>query len=322
MLLAFATACPRPPPSDAFPRGQPLAVDDTRALAVAADHRDRTRHSRALRGSARVVLEGPDFKLNRPQRIAIARPGKLRFEVLGLFDVLAAMLVSDGREFGFFDASSGEVTRGAMTPDLLWQLAQLDLEADEVVDLLLATPTPSPELGLAGIWLDPDAGLTFAFSAIASTGDAEVRTPCAGLSLDGSGEGDVCTGAIANLGLGAEIFRFDAHGLLREVRSVDPGWITRYRASFEDYVDVGGKGLGSVHSGRRSGSSSEGTEAKAEGLERARSMHLFPMRITVHSPRVEAMARFEWKRIMLTDELPDRLFRLPEIEARGAASGG
>jgi hypothetical protein len=318
MLLAFATACPKPPSFDALPSGQPLAVDDARALAVAAEHRDRTRHSRALRGSARVVLEGPDFKLNRPQRIAIARPGKLRFEVLGLFDVLAAMLVSDGREFGFFDASSGEVTRGPMTPDLLWELAQLDLEADEVVDLLLATPTPSQELGLAGIWLDPDAGLTFAFSRIASTGDAEVRPPCAGLSLDGSGERDVCTGSIADLELGAEIFRFDAHGLLREVRAVDPGWITRYRASFEDYADVAGEGFGSAHSEGRS----ESAEANAGGLERDRSMHLFPMRITVHSPRVEAMARFEWKRIMLTDELPDRLFRLPEIEARETASGG
>jgi hypothetical protein len=288
MLLAFATACPKPPSFDALPSGQPLAVDDARALAVAAEHRDRTRHSRALRGSARVVLEGPNFKLNRPQRIAIARPGKLRFEVLGLFDVLAAMLVSDGREFGFFDASSGEVTRGPMTPDLLWELAQLDLEADEVVDLLL------------------------------STGDAEVRPPCAGLSLDGSGERDGCTGSIADLELGAEIFRFDAHGLLREVRAVDPGWITRYRASFEDYADVAGEGFGSAHSEGRS----ESAEANAGGLERDRSMHLFPMRITVHSPRVEAMARFEWKRIMLTDELPDRLFRLPEIEARETASGG
>ena len=53
----------------------------------------------ALRGAARVALEGPAFRLNRPQRIAIARPGKLRFEVLGLFDVLAAMLVSDGQDF-------------------------------------------------------------------------------------------------------------------------------------------------------------------------------------------------------------------------------
>jgi hypothetical protein len=252
--------------------------------------------------------------MNRPQRIAIARPGRLRFEVLGLFDVLAAMLVSDGREFGFFDASSGEVTRGPMTPDLLWQLAQLDLEADEVVDLLLATPLPSQDMGLAGIWLDPDAGLTFAYSRIASPGDGVEGTLCAGPASDGSEGSEICTGSIADLDLGAEIFRFDANGLLREVRSVDPGWITRYRASFEDYVDVGSDGFGSAGRGT--------AQAKADGVGGTQSMHLFPMRITVHSPRVEALARFEWKRIMLADELPDRLFRLPEIEAGGTASGG
>ena len=314
MLLAFATACPKPPPSDTFPTGEPLAVDDARALAVAAEHRDRIRHTRALRGSARVVLEGPDFKLNRPQRIAIARPGKLRFEILGLFDVLAAMLVSDGREFGFFDGSTGEVTRGPMTPDLLWQLAQLDLEANEVVDLLLATPMPSQDMGLAVIWLDRDAGLTFAFTRIGSPVDGEEGAPCAGLSTDGSQGGKNCTGSVADLDLGAEIFRFDAHGLLREVRSVDPGWITRYRASFEDYVDLGDVGFGSAGAGN--------AREKTDDSEGARSMHLFPMRITVHSPRVEALARFEWKRIMLADDLPDRLFRLPDIEAGGAAAGG
>jgi hypothetical protein len=314
MLLAFVTACPKPPPSDAFPSGQPLAIDDARALEIAADHRERTKRSQALRGSARVVLEGPDFKLNRPQRIAIARPGKLRFEVLGLFDVLAAMLVSDGREFGFFDASTGEVTRGLMTADLLWHLAQLDLEAEEVVDLLLATPTPSEEMGLAGIWLDADAGITFAYSRIGASGGVVDGTRCPGVWLDDSDEGGACTASVGDLGRGAEIFRFDAHGLLREMRSVDPGWVTRYRASFEDYAEIG--------TGERRNSDAGSTESPSGGLERAQAMHLFPMRITVHSPRVEALARFEWKRIMLTDELPDRLFTLPRVEAGATASGG
>ena len=113
--------------------GTPLAIDDRRASEVVAEHRDRVALGRALRGSARVSLEGPNFRLNRPQRIAVAQPGKLRFEILGLFDVLAAMLVSDGMEFGFYEASTGDITRGPMTPTLLWELANVDLRAPEIV---------------------------------------------------------------------------------------------------------------------------------------------------------------------------------------------
>ncbi|HKK51160.1 MAG TPA: hypothetical protein VKA74_06215, partial [Myxococcota bacterium] len=64
--------------------------------------------------------------------------------MLGLFDQLAGLLVTDGRRFGYFDASQGAVTRGRMTPRLLWDLARIDLEAHEVVELLLGVPTPSP----------------------------------------------------------------------------------------------------------------------------------------------------------------------------------
>jgi hypothetical protein len=284
-LLAFVTACPKPPPSDFTMTGQRLEMDDARALEVVALHLDGASRARALRGSARVVLEGPEYKLNRPQRIAIARPDKLRFEVLGLFDVVAAMLVSDGREFGFYEAETGAITRGAMTPELLWELAQLDLAPHEVVDLLLGSPIPSPVMGLAGIWLESDAGITFAYTPVDSDAPPICGSGVAGPS-SAPAQTDCGNGDFAR---GAEIFRFDAEGLLRELRSIDPGWLTRYHAFFEDYAD----------------------------LEVAESMQPFPMRITVHSPRVEAMARFEWKRIMLTDELPDRLFMISGNDGSG-----
>jgi hypothetical protein len=267
--MAFLSACAQPPPAGFTISGRPLAVDDVAALEIIAQHRNRARQSQALRGLARVALEGPDFKLNRPQRIAIARPSKLRFEVLGLFDVLAAMLVSDGREFAYFDAGTGEITRGPVTPELLWDLVQLDLEPDEVVGLLLGLPMPSSAMAVSGVWREPDAGLTVAFSEVSESA----------IGTAPNGEYDA----------GVEIFRFDATGLLREMRSMDPGWKTRYSASYDAYEDSGG----------------------------ADSPRLFPMRITLHSPRVDTLARFEWKRVMLTEELPDRLFEIP-----GAAGSG
>jgi len=278
---AFNLACPRPLPVESHFSGTPLAIDDPRASEVLVEHRDRVAQGRALRGSARVRLEGPDFKLNRPQRIAVARPGKLRFEVLGLFDVLAAMLVSDGIEFGFYDASTGEITRGPMTPALLWELAKLDLDAQEVVDLLLAAPLPSPDLARAGVWLEDDAGITVAYAPL------DEVDPGAGCAI-GAGAGPLaagerpCHASLDDLARGGEIFRFDAHGLLREMRSIDSGWVTRYRASFDEYTDL------------------EGTQ----GFRR------FPMRLTIRSPQLEAWARFEWKRVMLANQLPDRFFTI------------
>lgn len=290
LLSVLITACPKPPPSDVWTTGQPIAIDDARALDFVKDHRDRHRVGQALRGSARVVVEGPDFKLNRPQRIAIARPSRVRFEVLGLFDVLAAILVSDGEEYGFFDSSSGRVTRGLVTSDFLWEWAQLDLNAEEVVDLLLATPMPSPSMALAGVWVDADAGLTFVYT----------KTTCA--DPMSRGEGDECRGSLDDLDRGAEIYRFDARGLLREIRSVDPDWVIRYHAKFDDYANV-----------EAGGTLSDETDRAGAHDARVVAMRPFPMRMTVHSPGVDAMARFEWKRVLLTAELPDPLFRIPQM---------
>ena len=283
----FSVACPKPLPVDSLLTGTPLAIDDPRASEVVSEHRDRVALGRALRGLARVRLEGPDFRLNRPQRIAVAQPGKLRFEILGLFDVLAAMLVSDGMEFGFYEASTGEITRGPMTPALLWELAKLDLDAQEVVDLLLAAPLPSADLARAGVWLEDDAGITVAYAPLEVDPAAACEVGASGGPHE-AGERR-CHGSLDDLARGGEIFRFDAHGLLREMRSIDSGWVTRYRASFDDYADLGGTQI----------------------------IRRFPMRITIRSPQVEAWARFEWKRVMLTNQLPDRFFTIPAERESG-----
>lgn len=298
-VVTMLAAC-APPPPPLLSGGQRVDARDPRAVAVATAYRDRAGARRALRGSARVVLEGPDYKLNRPQRVAIARPERLRFEVLGLFDVVAAILVSDGVEFGFFEASTGDVRRGVMTDDLLWELAQLDLEARAVVDLLLAAPLPSPRNALLGVWIEPDAGWTFAYATSTTTADGP--TGCVTTNeRAGASALEPCTDSVEGLRAGGEIFRFDAHGLLRELHAIEAGGSTRYRASFDDYAEL--------------------PTAAGVGVRGDEEARRFPMRITVESPAVEATARFEWKRIMLTDTLPDRLFRLPTLGTSAGSAG-
>lgn len=291
LLLFFTAGCPKPQIPTDYVSGQPLALDDPLAAEFVANYRARIDQGRALRGAARVVISRPDFKMNRPQRIAIAYPAKLRFEVLGLFDVLAAMLVSDGESFGFYDASTGEITRGVGTSDLLWDLAGLDLDPEQVVALLLASPAPSPTLVLAGAWRDPDQGITVAYAPFEARGDRS----CEGSGDDPSSPGvSTCLASVEDLDAGGEIFRFDAEGLLREMRSLGSGWITRYSATFENYGAAG-----------------------VSGPSRSTDMRPYPMRITIHSPAAEALARFEWKRVMLADELPDRHFVIPAENGRG-----
>lgn len=254
--------------------GTPLSLDDPLARETLEKHLERAERRIALQGSARVLLEGPDFKLNRPQRIAVSRPEQLRFEVLGLFDLLAALLVSNGEEFAFFDASTGEMTRGEMTQDLLWELAQLDLDPGEVVDLLLAAPRPSDGLEVVGLWRRGDAGITVAFATPTARcpGPREARCGGSGIDLD----------RVFDDGL--ELFGFDESGRLLKVESIGIDRRTRFRAEFDGFSNE-----------------VEGAEGFA-----------YPMAITLHSPQVGAKARFEWKRVALAESLAERVFALPE----------
>jgi len=276
--------CRTSPIVDLQPTGTILPIDDARAERVLRDYLDLVEARSALRGSARVRLEGPDFKLNRPQRIVVERPARVRFEVLGLFDQLIAMLATDGRRFDFYDASNGRVSRGRVTPTLLWDLAKIDLDIDEIVGLLLGAPMPSSGLARAALWLEPEGGLVMAFAWLGDESDVNCsEAPVRGL-LDAD-----CFVSFDALGEGGEMFVFDVDGRLTEMRGLDPGGAIRFRATFEDYRSLDGE-AGEID---------------------------FPNRVTVQSPAAASQARFDWDRVVLADGLSDRFFVIPE---RGASN--
>jgi hypothetical protein len=266
--------------------GAPLPIDDARADEVLLNYFSEMDGRTGLRGSARVSLVGPDFNLNRPQRIVVERPGRVRFEVLALFDQLAAILVSDGDRYGFYDASTEKISRGYVTPRFLWDLAKIDLAPEQLVGLLLGAPEPSPGLARAGVWLEPDGRIVVAFAWPSGT-------PPAGCEMDlERGRFDsACYVDPSALADGGELFLFDREGRLVEIRSLAASGALRYRAIFEGYEALGGEG----------------------GV-------VFPKRVTIRSPGVESEARFDWKRVMLASDLSDRLFVLPQ--ARRPGQGG
>ncbi|MAG33480.1 MAG: hypothetical protein CL908_21595 [Deltaproteobacteria bacterium] len=285
LLLSFlVVGCRTLPQSAASPTGIPLEIDDVRAERVLASYLEQVDARSGLRGSARVKLTGPDFKLNRPQRIVVERPARLRFEVIGLFDQLAAVLVTDGGRFGYYDASNGEISRGRVTSTLLWDLAQIDLDAEEAVGLLLGAPAPSLGVARAGVWLEANdrIALGFAWPRDRNRKGCELEPERALLDA-------ACFLATRALDAGGEIFVFDGDGRLAELRALGADGVVRFRAFFEDYAERAG----------------------------ADSAVEFANRVTIRSPGVGAEARFVWKRVMLGGPLSDRLFTLPVRGASG-----
>ena len=283
LLLLLVAGCRTSPPIDLQLAGTVLPIDDARAEVVLRNYLELVEARSALRGSARVLLEGPDFKLNRPQRILVERPARIRFEVIGLFDQLAAILATDGRRFDFYEASDGRVLRGRVTPELLWELAQINLDIPEVVGLLLGAPRPSSGLARAAVWLEPDGGLVLVFAWPGNEPDLKCTEDPVVSLLDAD-----CFVSVDALDAGGEMFLFDVDGRLAEVRGLDPGGVIRFRATFEDY----------------------------EPLDEDAGEVVFPNRVTIRSPAAESLARFDWKRVMLSDALSDRFFMIPERRAQ------
>jgi hypothetical protein len=288
LVLLFIVGCHAPAVVDFQQTGTILLVDDERAGRVFSSYLDLVDSRSALRGTARVLVEGPDFKLNRPQRIVVERPSSIRLEVIGLFDQPAAMLATDGRQFGFYQASNGQISRGHVTPTLLWDLAKIDLEIPEIVGLLLGAPMPSRGLARAAVWLEAEGGLVLAFA----WPDPEPAAECSHALRAGLFESD-CFATLASLENGGEIFLFDIDGRLAEVRGIDPGGVIRFRATFEDYRPL------------------DADNADADAGEGDEPM-MFPNQITIRSSAAESLARFVWRRVMLADELSGRLFMIPE----------
>lgn len=122
-------------------QGVPLSGDDPRPTQLLDGLEEQARMRTALQGSARLSIEADDLTFSRPQRMAVEKPGRLRVEVLGLFDQVAALVVTRDRFFQFFDARTGRLEEGRVDPEILWRVARIDLSPQEAVGLILGSPS-------------------------------------------------------------------------------------------------------------------------------------------------------------------------------------
>lgn len=187
----------------------PLPPDDPRPKALLEEWAETARQRRALRGLARLAVDGQggEVAVRSRQLLVAERPARLRVEVLDFLDRTVAVLVTDGERFEFFRADDRSLQTGEVHPGLLWEVAHLALPPEQAVALLLGAPGVDPDLAVAG--------------------------------ARRSGEGEIQIDLADAAGRVRQRVAFDAEARLRwlEVREIDGG--VAWRAHFDDYAAVG-----------------------------------------------------------------------------------
>ncbi|MCK6554033.1 DUF4292 domain-containing protein [Candidatus Binatia bacterium] len=133
------------PPSTTLPTPQELD-------SVVSSRRESVSTLRAL---ARVRIKDPAGTVASREAIVVARPARLRVEVLSAFGSLLVFTVDEGQLRAY---ASGEDTvyTGTASPENLSRYAGVGLAPDHLVDLLLGTPPSQP--GAAGGEVAVDSG--------------------------------------------------------------------------------------------------------------------------------------------------------------------
>jgi hypothetical protein len=201
--VLLAAACRTPVPLLLLP------PDDPRPKALLEKWAETARQRRALRGLARLAVDGREGEVGiRSRQVLVAeRPARLRVEVQDFLHRTLAVLVTDGERFELFRADNRSFETGEVHPGLLWEVAQLALPPEQVVDLLLGAPPPDPDLVVA--------------------------------RARHSGEGEIQIDLADAAGRLRQRVAFDAEARLRWLEVREAGGGVAWRASFDDYAAVG-----------------------------------------------------------------------------------
>jgi len=154
VLVPFlASGCRTAPPPRLLPADDPRP----RALLDAWSELAGDRH--ALSALARFSVDAPgaaeggaDLSLRSKQRLWLARPARLRVEVLGFLDTTVAVLATDGETYALLQTEERALDTGPVYAGLLWDAARLDLSPREAVEVILGAPRPDAGLAPGAAW--------------------------------------------------------------------------------------------------------------------------------------------------------------------------
>jgi hypothetical protein len=185
----------------------PLPADDPRPSALLERWQAEAASRRSLRGRAHLSVDADAGRLRGKQIVVVARPARLRVEVLGLMNQTAAVIATDGERFEVFRVGDRSYESGVVYDDLLWREAGLALAPAEAVALLLGIPEPGDGLVPA--------------NAVQKDGDW--------IELD----------LVGRDGHARQRAAFDAAWRLRSFAVLGEDGLVRWRADFDDYAAVG-----------------------------------------------------------------------------------
>jgi hypothetical protein len=162
---------------------------------------------RAMRGLARVSIEGPAGGGRAKQVLLAERPARLRIEFQGFLNQTVALFATDGERFDLFRAEDRSHRSGPVRDGLLFESVQVDLAPEEAVSLLLGDPGPLAGLQVAGPTVRSGSELSLALTD--------------------------------SLGAVRRVLWFDAAARLRAAESRSADGAVEWIARFDDYRDVG-----------------------------------------------------------------------------------
>jgi len=136
-LLFLVAACrtlPTPPPP-------PLSILPTAEQAL-EQFNSKVESLRALQGTLKLAVDGPQGDLRSNSFLLAERPSKLYVEVKNAFQQVIAVLVTDGVFYELSRSSNGAIIpeRGVVHSQLLWETTLVPLQPEQAVAILLGTP--------------------------------------------------------------------------------------------------------------------------------------------------------------------------------------
>lgn len=139
MLLVAGCTARQPAPRPVAPDRLPTVFEVDSILS------ERRNALRGLRALARLHYRHPDGSNSSREAIAVARPDRMRVEVLSLFGAVFVLTARDGR-FAAYARQENTVYQGTASPENMWRYARIGLPVVDLVDLVLGTPPQRTEV--------------------------------------------------------------------------------------------------------------------------------------------------------------------------------
>ncbi len=147
VVLLAGCAVSRPLPPAAAPARLPTVADVEAGLAA------RRQALLGIRALAHMKYRDADSAGSAREAIVIARPDRLRVEVLSVFGTQFLVATAGGR-LTAYAPREGTVYRGAATAANLAQYARMPFAVEDVIDIVLATPA-RPDGAVSSVSFDP-----------------------------------------------------------------------------------------------------------------------------------------------------------------------